>query len=51
LAVAAGAPGEVETAYHILEHLAANPGRGVRRIPGAGPSATTFHVDRANSGS
>src|SRR6185436_11599857 len=29
LAEAAGAPDVVETAYHILEHLAANPSRGV----------------------
>lgn len=26
-----GAPEEVETVFHVLEHLAANPGRGVRR--------------------
>ncbi|HJT76670.1 MAG TPA: glucose-6-phosphate isomerase [Gemmataceae bacterium] len=40
LARAAGKPDAAETAYHILEHLAAN-GR-VKAAPGAGPAATTF---------
>jgi len=31
IAAAAGSPEEAETVAHILEHLAANPGRGVRR--------------------
>jgi glucose-6-phosphate isomerase len=31
IAELAGAPEEVETVFHILEHLAANPRRGVRR--------------------
>ncbi len=35
LATAAG--GDVETAFKILEHLAANPGRGVSRTPGGSP--------------
>lgn len=26
---------EVETIFHVLEHLAANPDRGVKRLPGA----------------
>jgi glucose-6-phosphate isomerase len=37
LAAAAGAPDEVETAFHILERLAANPDRGVERRPGPTP--------------
>jgi glucose-6-phosphate isomerase len=37
LAERAGAPAEVETAFKILEHLAANPGRGVSRRPGTTP--------------
>jgi len=37
LAAEAGAPGEVETAFKILEHLAANPSRGVARTPGSTP--------------
>ena len=34
LAAAAGAPDEVETVFHLLERLAANPERGVTRRPG-----------------
>jgi len=34
---AAEAPGEDETAFKILEHLAANPGRGVAKTPGKTP--------------
>jgi glucose-6-phosphate isomerase len=34
LAAAAGAPDEVETVFHVLEHLAANPSRSVGRRPG-----------------
>lgn len=34
LARAAGRPDDAETAFHVLERLAANPGRGVRRRPG-----------------
>jgi glucose-6-phosphate isomerase len=37
LAEAAGAPDEVETVFHILERLAANPDRGVGRRPGRTP--------------
>jgi glucose-6-phosphate isomerase len=37
LAAAAGAADEVETAHHVLEHLAANPERGVSRRAGATP--------------
>ena len=32
-----GEPERVETAFKILEHLAANPGRGIERAPGATP--------------
>jgi glucose-6-phosphate isomerase len=35
LAAAAGAPDDVETAFKILEHLSANPSRGVVRTMGA----------------
>jgi len=42
LAAAAGAPDEAETAFHILEHLAANPGRGVTKHPGATPFTATY---------
>ncbi|HJQ97254.1 MAG TPA: glucose-6-phosphate isomerase [Candidatus Polarisedimenticolaceae bacterium] len=37
LAADAGAADEVETAFVILEHLAANPSRGVGKVPGATP--------------
>jgi glucose-6-phosphate isomerase len=41
-AAEAGLPGGVETVYHILRHLAANPGRGVIRHPGAGPAEDRY---------
>jgi glucose-6-phosphate isomerase len=47
LAKAAGHPDEAETAYHILEHLAANPSRGVVRKRGASPIETVYHRRRA----
>jgi glucose-6-phosphate isomerase len=34
IALRAGAQPEVETVHHLLEHLAANPGRGVERVAG-----------------
>ena len=34
-AEAAGDPDAAETAYHILRHLSANPGRKIARQPGA----------------
>jgi glucose-6-phosphate isomerase len=34
LAAAAGAADDVETVFHVLEHLAANPSRGVAKQPG-----------------
>jgi glucose-6-phosphate isomerase len=37
LAAAAGAPEETETVFHVLERLAANPGRGVARRAGKTP--------------
>jgi len=37
LAAEIGASDEVETAFHILERLAASPARGVRRKAGSGP--------------
>lgn len=44
LAAALGAPDEVETVFMILEHLAANPGRGVERTPGATPFEAVCRV-------
>ena len=38
----AGEPDRVETALKVLEHLAANPGRGVVRIPGTTPFDTVY---------
>ena len=37
LASAVGAPDEAETAFHLLERLAANPGRGILRREGGSP--------------
>ena len=34
LAIAVGAPDEVETVFKVLEHLSANPDHGVKREPG-----------------
>lgn len=42
IAAAIGQPDEAEAVYKILEHLAANPGRGVSVQPGAKPNETTF---------
>jgi glucose-6-phosphate isomerase len=42
LAAAAGAPDEAETVLHLLERLAANPGRGVGRRPAASPWQAVF---------
>ena len=44
LAAAVGAPDEVETVFHILEHLASNPGRGVARRPGATPWEAVYSI-------
>ncbi len=42
IAAAAGQPDQAETAFKILEHLAANPGRGVVRTGGRGPREARF---------
>ncbi len=42
LAAAAGAPDEVETVFHLLERLAANPERGVTKRPGATPFDASY---------
>jgi glucose-6-phosphate isomerase len=42
LAAAAGSADDVETAFWLLEHLAANPGRGVERLPGPSPFAARY---------
>ncbi|MBF5042533.1 glucose-6-phosphate isomerase [Aggregicoccus sp. 17bor-14] len=44
LAQAVGAPDEVETAFKVLEHLAANPEHGVRREPGASYFEARYRV-------
>jgi len=46
LAEAAGAPDEVETVFHILERLAANPARDIGRRPGSTPFAAIYSFDR-----
>ena len=46
LARAAGAPAETETAFHILERLAANPGRGIVREAGASPFEAVYRWRR-----
>jgi glucose-6-phosphate isomerase len=42
LAAAVGEPDEVETVFHVLEHLSANPGRGVERRPGPTAWSATY---------
>jgi glucose-6-phosphate isomerase len=44
LAAAAGAPDEAETAFHVLERLAANPSRGVVRRPGPTPFDAVYSL-------
>ena len=44
IAAAAGAAGDEETAFKLLEHLAANPDHGVRKKPGSGPFDGTYGV-------
>ncbi|MCP3059116.1 glucose-6-phosphate isomerase [Myxococcus sp. K38C18041901] len=44
LAADIGQPDEVETVFKVLQHLAANPGRGVQRSGGASPAEARFHV-------
>jgi glucose-6-phosphate isomerase len=45
LAADAGAPDEVESAFWILEHLAANPRRGVRREAGPTPFDAVYRIE------
>ncbi len=47
LAREAGSPEEVETAFKVLEHLAANPGRGVAREPGPSPFEAVYRWEAA----
>jgi glucose-6-phosphate isomerase len=42
LAREVGAEAEAETAFWILDHLAANPGRGVMRTAGATPDTARY---------
>ncbi len=44
VAAAAGAPDEAETVFHVLEHLSANPSRGVARRPGRTPFDAVYSV-------
>jgi len=44
LASALGVPGEAETLFRVLRHLAANPGRGIAALPGEGPASVRFRV-------
>ncbi len=44
VAAAVGEPDQVEHAYKILEHLAANPDRGVTRTSGDGPLTDQFRA-------
>ena len=46
LAALAGAPDEVETVFHLLERLSANPERAVTKRPGATPWAATYALLR-----
>ena len=43
IARAIGAADEVETVYKVLEHLAADPDRGVVKIPARDPGAARYH--------
>ncbi|WIG93546.1 glucose-6-phosphate isomerase [Myxococcus sp. SDU36] len=44
LAADIGMPDEVETVFKVLQHLAANPDRGVTRTPGATPAQARFQA-------
>jgi glucose-6-phosphate isomerase len=46
LAEAAGVPEEVETVFHVLERLCANPERDIGRRPGPTPFAAIYSFDR-----
>jgi glucose-6-phosphate isomerase len=43
-AAAAGAPEQAEAVWHLLEHLAANPDRGVKRAAGPGPTEARYSL-------
>jgi glucose-6-phosphate isomerase len=44
LATAIGAPEEVETVFHVLEHLAANGDRNLERVPGKTPFDAVYSL-------
>ena len=44
LAEGIGAQGEIETVFHIVEHLAANAERGIRKSAGATPFNATYQL-------
>ncbi|MDB5392276.1 MAG: pgi, partial [Planctomycetaceae bacterium] len=44
LASAAGKPDDVETAYHLLKHMSANPDHGIHYWPGNSPATDRFAV-------
>lgn len=43
IAAAIGRPGDAETVFKVLEHLASNEGRGVERIAGTRPPENRYH--------
>ncbi len=44
IAISLGNPGQAETVFKVLEHLSANPGRGVKKHPGALPFDARFEA-------
>ncbi len=50
VAAAIDAPDEVETVFKVLEHLAANPDRGVLRTSGGEPLQARYHRSEQRSG-
>jgi glucose-6-phosphate isomerase len=44
VAAAIGAPDEVETVFHLLEHLAANGDRSLERVPGKTPFDAVYYL-------
>lgn len=42
IATAAGVPDELEVVFKVCEHLAANPGKGIQKIPGTSPFAAAY---------
>ncbi len=51
LAADAGIPDEVETVFHLLERLVANPERGIRRQSGNSPFDATYGIESGDSNS